>query len=59
MPVELLGGEAELDDEIAGQILPLNLASFFSPKAQQGSFIVAHDNSGIRAADECSARFYS
>ena len=29
--VKFLGGEAELDDEIGGEILRLNLATFFPP----------------------------
>ena len=35
-PVELLGGETELDDEIAGQVLRLNFAAFFPPQPQSG-----------------------
>ena len=30
-PVELLGGEAELHDEIAGQVLRLDFAALFPP----------------------------
>ena len=33
-PIEVLGDDPELDDEIAGQILGFNLAAFFAPKPQ-------------------------
>jgi hypothetical protein len=36
-----------LDDEVAGQVLRLNLAAFFMPQPQQGGFIFAHDDSSI------------
>src|SRR5262245_20800042 len=52
MPVEGLGHKAELDDEVAGQVLRLGLAPFLSPQAHQGCFIAAHDDPGIRAADK-------
>jgi hypothetical protein len=51
-PVEILGSKAELDKEIVGEILRLNLAAFLSPEPQQGDFIVPHNNPSIRAADE-------
>ena len=49
-PVQLLGGQAELDDEVAGQVLRLDLAAFFPPKPEERRLIVAHDDSGVRAA---------
>ena len=51
-PVEVLGDEAELDDEVAGEVLGLDLAALFSPKAKQGGLVVAHDDPGVGAADE-------
>ena len=45
----------ELDDEVAGQVLRLDLAAFFPPEAEQGGFVIAHDDPGVRAADEVSA----
>ena len=39
--VEGLGHKAELDDEVAGQVLRLGLAPFLPPQADQGCFIVA------------------
>src|SRR5262245_60639676 len=54
-PIEVLGHDPELDDQIAGQILRLDLAALFPPKPEQRLLIVAHDNAGIRAADEVTA----
>ena len=36
-PIEILGHRPELDDEIAGQILRLDLAALLSPEPQQGA----------------------
>jgi hypothetical protein len=52
MPVEGFRHEAELDDEVAGQVLRLGLAPFLAPQVDQGGLIVAHDDPGVRAADE-------
>ena len=52
MAVEGLGHKAELDDEVAGQVLRLGLAPFLAPEADQGGFVAAHDDLGIRAADK-------
>ena len=51
-PIKLLGHHPELDDEIAGQVLRLDLAALFPPEPKQRLFIVAHDDPGIRAADK-------
>ena len=55
MPVEGFRHYAELDDEVAGEVLRLGFAPFFAPEADQGSFIAAHNDPGVRAADETSA----
>ncbi len=55
MAVEGLGHKAELDDEVAGQVLRLGLAPFLAPEADQGGFVVAHDDPGVRAANELPA----
>jgi hypothetical protein len=55
-PIELLGRITELDDQIAGQVLGLDLAALLAPEAVQGSFVVAHDDPGVRAADEAAPR---
>jgi len=54
-PVEILGGLAELNDEVAGQVLRLDFAALFPPQAEQRGLIVAHDDPGIGAADELAA----
>ena len=55
MPVEGFSHQPELDDEVAGQVLRLGLAPFLAPEADQGGFIVAHDDPGVGAADERAA----
>ena len=49
-PIERLGHDPELDDEIGGQVLGLDLAALFPPEAEQGGFVVAHDDAGVGAA---------
>ena len=51
-PIELLGHVAELDDEIAGEVLGLGFPALLPPEPKQGSFIRAHDDTRIRAANE-------
>ena len=50
--------DPELDDEVAGQVLRLDLAALFLPQPDQGGFIVAHDDPGVRAADEIAAVYF-
>jgi hypothetical protein len=50
--IEFLGGGPKLDNEVAGEILRLGLATLLAPKADQCAFICAHDDPGVRAADE-------
>jgi hypothetical protein len=45
--VEVLGSDAELDDEVAREIFRLDLAAFLLPEAHQRCFIVAHDDSRV------------
>ena len=54
-PIEVLGGQPELDDEIAGEVLRLDLAALLPPQPQQSVLIIAHDDPGVRAADEGAA----
>ena len=53
--IKVLRGEPELDNKIAGQILRLDLAALLAPEADQSSFIVAHDDPGVRTPDEITA----
>ena len=43
-PVERLGGDAQLDDEVAAQILWLGLAALFLPEPDQRRLVRAHDD---------------
>jgi hypothetical protein len=51
-PIELLGGQAELDDEVVREVFGLNFAPLFVPEPDQSVFILTHDNPGIRASNE-------
>ena len=54
-PVQGLGCDAELDDEIVGQILRLGLAALFLPQPDQRGFVAAHNNARVRAAEETAS----
>ena len=54
-PIQLLGGRAELDQEVARKVLRLDLAALFPPQPNQGGLILAHDDPGVRAADKAAA----
>jgi hypothetical protein len=54
-PVQRLGGDAELDDEIVGQILRLGLAALFLPQADQRRLVRAYYDPGVRATEEIAA----
>ena len=54
-PVERLGGDAELDDEIVRQVFGFDLAALFLPQPDQRRLVWAHDDPGVRAADEVAA----
>ena len=56
-PVQVLGRNAKLDDEIAQQVLRLDLATLLPPEPDQRSLIVTHNDAGIRAADEITTKF--
>ncbi len=53
--IELLGDGPELHDQVAGQVLRLGLAPFLLPEANKGRFVIAHNDPGVRAADEGAA----
>ena len=53
--VKVLGHHPELDDEIAGEILGLDLAALFAPEPKQRILVIAHDDPGVRAADKVAA----
>ncbi len=49
------GGELELDDKVAGEVLRLYFSALFPPEADEGSLSIAHDDPRVRAADEVTA----
>jgi len=53
--VEAFGHGPELDDEIARQVLRLDVAAFLAPQPQQGGLVIPHDDPGVRPADEGTA----
>src|SRR5439155_27336228 len=55
VPVELLCHKAELDDEVAGEVLGFDFAALFLPKTFQGRLIGAHDDAGVGASDKTPA----
>ena len=50
--VEVFGDLSELHDEVAGKVLRANFSPLLSPEPNEGGLVVAHDDAGIRAADE-------
>jgi hypothetical protein len=46
-PIEVFGDHPKLDDEIGGEILGLNLASFLPPQARERLLVIAHDDPGV------------
>src|ERR1035437_7702029 len=51
VPIELLGDEAQLDDQLAREVCRLDFAALFAPKAEQGGFVAPHNDPGVGAAD--------
>jgi hypothetical protein len=47
LPIEGLGYDPKLHDEVGGEVLGLDLASLFLPEPKQGCFIIAHNDPGI------------
>ena len=48
----VLGGETELDNKIARQVLRLSFSSLLPPQSDQRPLVAAHDDPGIGAPDE-------
>jgi hypothetical protein len=55
LPIEVLGHEAELDDKVGRQVLRPDLAALLLPQADQGLFVLSHDDAGVGTADEEAA----
>jgi hypothetical protein len=50
VPVELLGDEAQLDDQLTRKVRRLDFAALFAPEAEQGGFVATHNDPGVGAA---------
>src|SRR5262245_14467268 len=50
--IEVLRYGAELDDEVVGEILRLDLPALLPPQMQQSAMVVAHNDPGVRATDK-------
>src|SRR6185312_16868014 len=55
VPVQVFGDLPHLHNEIARQILWPLFTAFLAPESKQGVFVLAHDDPGVRAADEGAA----
>ena len=55
LAIEVLGHQAELDDEVGREVLGPDLAALLLPEADQGLLVLAHDDAGVGAADEEAA----
>src|SRR5262245_27581063 len=51
-PIEVFGHDAELHHEVPREVLRFGLAALLPPKAQEGGLVRAHNNAGVRAANE-------
>jgi hypothetical protein len=45
--IEVFGGKAKLNDEVARKVLGLRLSAFLPPKPDQSGLIVPHDDPGV------------
>ena len=50
-PIKGLSRQPELYDQIAGEVLRLDLAALLPPQPDQGSLVLAHDGPGVGAAE--------
>jgi hypothetical protein len=54
-PIEVLGHQTELDNQVAGEVLRLGLPALFVPEPDESRFIGPHDDPGVGTADEMTA----
>jgi hypothetical protein len=47
VPIERLGLDPELNNEVPREVLRFNLASLFAPEPNQGRFVPTNDDSGV------------
>jgi hypothetical protein len=55
VPVQRLGGDAELNDEVVAHIVRLGLAALLLPQPDERRLVRAHDDPGVRSADELAS----
>jgi hypothetical protein len=53
--IEVLGGEPELNEEVARKVLRLDFAPLFSPELEKCGLVSAQDDPRVRAANEIPA----
>jgi hypothetical protein len=51
-PVKVLRRDSELDNEVAGEVLGLDLTTLLLPEAEKRGFLIAHDDSRIGTTNE-------
>ena len=56
VPIEGLGHDPKLDNEVSGEVLGLDFAPLFAPEPDKSGFVLAHDYAGVGAADETFSR---
>ena len=54
-PIKVLGDRPKLDNEVAREVLRLDLTPLLPPQPHQGDLIVAHDDPGVGTAYKRSA----
>src|SRR5262249_62394895 len=54
-PVQILGRNTKLDNEIAGQALWLDFAPLFTPEAMEGGLVIPNHDTAVGAANEVTA----
>src|SRR5262249_31122408 len=54
-PIEVLGHDPELNDEVVREVLRLRFASLLPPQAQKGGLFCPEDDPGVGAAYERAA----
>jgi hypothetical protein len=56
--VEVFSRQPQLDDQDAREVDGCRFSSFFLPQTMERLFVLAHDDPGVRAADELAAVAY-
>ena len=54
-PVQVLGHQTELDDEVSGEVLGFGLPALLPPQPVEGVLVRPHDDSGVGATNEGAA----